>query len=357
MTPRITKVQRWLDLLVYLLGRRTPATVEEVFAHVPAYGGGDASPDSLRRKFERDKEELRRLGIPLETVSYTINFGAEQVEGYLLRERDFYLPYLRIVEEAAPEATGRGEVALAGEELATAADALHTVASIPAFPLADDARSALRKLTFDLAPEARTEPAIRVEPSATEPPRPDEVRLLTEALLARKRVRFRYAGIRRGTATDREVEPYGIFFQHGSWYLVAHDRGREDLRVFRVSRMEALEPNRTRPATPDYEVPADFDLADHTGRQPWELGDDDALEATVRFAFPASLWADRNGMGEPISEEAGGDAIRRFRVRQPAPFLRWVMGMAGEAEIVEPGELREAFAAMARETAALYAAE
>jgi len=354
MTPRITKVQRWLDLLVYLLGRRTPATVEEVFAQVPAYGGGDASPDSLRRKFERDKEELRRLGIPLETVSYSINFGAEQVEGYLLRERDFYLPYLRIVEEAAPEATSRGEVALAGEEMATAVDALHTVASIPAFPLADDARSALRKLTFDLAPAARAEPAIRVEPSAAEG-RPDEVRQLTEALLARKRVRFRYAGIRRGSATDREVEPYGLFFQHGSWYLVAHDRGREDLRVFRASRMEALEPNRSRPNTPDYEVPADFDLADHTGRQPWELGDDEPLEATVRFAFPASLWADRNGMGELVAEEAGGAVIRRFHVRQPAPFLRWVMGMAGEAEIVESGELREAFANMARETAALYA--
>ena len=356
MTPRISKVQRWLDLIVYLLGRRTPATVEEIFAAVPAYGEGDVSEDSLRRKFERDKEELRRIGIPLETVSYSVNYGAEQVEGYRLHERDFYLPYLRIVEETAPEAVARGEVALREEELSTAVDALHTVASIPAFPLADDARSALRKLTFDLAPGTAAEPAIRVEGAAGEAPRPDEVGLLTEAVLARKRVCFSYAGIRRGVTTEREVEPYGLFFQHGSWYLVAHDRGRDGLRVFRVSRMEALEPNRSRPKSPDYEVPADFDLADHTGREPWELGDDEPIEATVRFAFPASLWADRNGMGEAVAEEPGGAAIRRFPVRQPAPFLRWVMGLAGEAEIVEPAALREAFADMARETAALYAA-
>ena len=68
-----TKLQRWLDLIGYLFGRRHPVSVDEVLEHVPAY----ASPletddpktlDATRKMFERDKSELRAFGIPIETV-------------------------------------------------------------------------------------------------------------------------------------------------------------------------------------------------------------------------------------------------------------------------------------------------
>jgi hypothetical protein len=54
---------------------------------------------SVRRKFERDKDELRAFGIPLETVSYSINRGLEEAQGYRLSKKNFYLPYLKLLKE------------------------------------------------------------------------------------------------------------------------------------------------------------------------------------------------------------------------------------------------------------------
>jgi hypothetical protein len=67
----------------------------------------------------------------------------------------------------------------------------------------------------------------------------ETLRLLTDALRRRKRVRFRYHGIHRGQPTDRDVAPYGLLYNHGHWYLIGHDATRDAIRVFRLGRMEA----------------------------------------------------------------------------------------------------------------------
>ena len=99
MPENISKVQRWLDLITYLIGHHFPVPVEELMERLPAYarGGDETARASVRRKFERDKDELRDLGIPLETVIYSINYGAEQAQGYRISRSDFYLPYLKLL--------------------------------------------------------------------------------------------------------------------------------------------------------------------------------------------------------------------------------------------------------------------
>lgn len=401
MTEQISKVQRWLDLVAYLVGRRVPVTVEELMESVPAYvrkweGGDDTDRATARRTFERDKDELRELGIPLETVSYTVNFGSERLDGYRLSSRDFYLPYLRLVREGVEEGEGEeeererardrriSEVELDEEEATLAADALHGVAENPGFPLRREARSALRKLTFDLADRElpRTPVLYPEDPDAAEVTA--RLRTLTDALLARKRVDFRYHGIYRGAATDRDVAPYGLFLQGGHWYMVGSDASRDgELRVFRADRMESVEPDTRRPATPDYTIPDDFQVADLLDREAWELGgpeeqrsgpergpdaergpdgergpgedeEEAPLEARVLFRFPASLRVDRQGRGELIEQRDDGAAVREFRVRQPGPFVRWLLTFRGEARILSPPELRASMEEMARTVAALY---
>ncbi|MBI4409617.1 MAG: hypothetical protein HY561_07900, partial [Gemmatimonadetes bacterium] len=164
MPDHITKTQRFLDLIAYLVGRRLPVPVEEIMEHVPAYAErwreDETARATARRTFERDKDELRALGIPIETVAYTINYGRDTVEGYRLARRDFYLPYLKLVTRAAPPAarpkptgpTQVAEVELAEDDAGVALDALRRVAELPTFPLAREARSAFRKLAFDLDP-------------------------------------------------------------------------------------------------------------------------------------------------------------------------------------------------------------
>lgn len=385
---RITKTQRWLDLIAFLVKRRLPVAADEIMEAVPSYArkwrdGSDTDRATVQRMFERDKDELRDLGVPIRSVDYTIDFGAEEITGYRLATRDFYLPYLRVLREGREEAAssdagaasgpagpagpaappagrgaGAGSIEIPEDQARAAVEALSRVASLPNSPFADASRTALRKLAFDLDVDAlATAPVLFVppfEPPDGEDPR-GRIRGLLGAVRARKEVSFRYHGIQRGTVTERTVAPYGLLFHHGHWYLIGHDRLRDDLRVFRLGRMEDVEINDRAPKTPDYEIPDTFDLSEFAGRRPWELGDDhDPVTAHVRIEFPLSLWADRNGYGRLVRALEGGAAIRAMDVHRTGAFLRWVLSQAGEASVVAPPELVEAYRELVAETAALY---
>jgi proteasome accessory factor B len=236
-------------------------------------------------------------------------------------------------------------------------EGLRRVAAVPSSPFAREARSAFRKLAFDLDPDAFSpdSPVLFVEPPGTEA-LVFALRTLSEALLARKRVTFRYHGIYRGEETDREVMPYGLLFQEGHWYLIARDSGRDAIRVFRAGRMEDVRANAASPHTPDYEIPADFALDAWVGRSAWELGDPDepAMEVDVRFRFPLSLWAERNSRGSLVEAHADGGSTRRFRVLQVSAFLRWLLGLGGEAEVQHPPELKAQLLELANQVADLH---
>ncbi|MFW5947752.1 MAG: helix-turn-helix transcriptional regulator [Gemmatimonadota bacterium] len=392
----ITKTQRWLDLIAFLVGRRVPAAVEDIMEGVPSYrerwaDGDDTARASVRRMFERDKDELRELGVPIRTVPYSIDYGAEELTGYRLATRDFYLPYLRVLRTAAEDADGdgdteedggtaergdtderggterapgpgtgvrreggAGDVEITAREAGAAIDALTRVANLPDSPFADASRSALRKLAFDLDLDAlEPAPVLYLDPPGT-PELGDRIRTLLDAVRARKTTSFTYYGIYRDTTTDRTVHPYGLLF-HRHWYLVGHDELRDDLRVFRLGRMDDVEVNPKARKTPDYDIPDSFDLEALAGRRPWELDDDgEPVTARVRFAFPASLWADRNGYGTLLEALEDGAAIRALEVHQPDPFLRWVLSQAGDATVVGPPELVDAYHDLVRRTAELY---
>ncbi|MFV1988833.1 MAG: helix-turn-helix transcriptional regulator [Gemmatimonadota bacterium] len=361
MPETISKTQRWLDLIAFLIGHRFPVSVDQIMESIPSYTADHNSEDptrraSVRRKFERDKDELKDMGIPIKTVLYSINYGSEMQKGYRLARKDFYLPYLNLVGAAPspgskpprPKQDGAGTLRVEADELGTALSALRRVSVLPSFPFVSEARSAFRKLSGDLDPDALEGRVLYVDgPDAEE----GRARLqdLARALQKRKTVRFSYHGMYRGETTEREVHPFGLFFQGGSWYLVGYDLGREGNRVFRVSRMEGQEVEATSPHTPDYEVPDDFDLTSHVGREPWELGseEEDPVVARVRFAFPRSLWAERNGHGRLVETDDDGSAVREFEVRQVNPFCRWILTFEGDAQVEEPQQVKDVVISLA----------
>jgi proteasome accessory factor B len=221
--------------------------------------------------------------------------------------------------------------------------------------MASAARGALRKFTFDLDPP----PPSKKDVFFAVPPETDRaeehLEALSDALLRRKKVTFSYYGIERNKVTEREVRPYGLLFKHSHWYLVGWDETRDAERIFRVDRMETVQVNPSAPATPDYEMPAKPVLEAYRNQEAWELGEaDDMVRALVRFQFPASLWAARNGYGEQVEQEPDGSTIRRFEVRQPNPFLRWILSQEGEAVIVSPPALQQALRTLAKQVADLY---
>ncbi|MGF7234742.1 MAG: helix-turn-helix transcriptional regulator, partial [Frankia sp.] len=188
-------------------------SVEEIGRLVDGYEPSD-DPDTdaaFRRMFERDKEELRDLGIPLEVGS---NSAFDPETGYRIRRGDYELP----------------DIALDPDEAAALGVAARLWTSNH---FASASANALRKLAAGGA-EIRPVPA-GFEPrvDATEP----AFLPCLDAVRARRAVRFPYRKVEQDGATDRHVQPWGVVSWRGRWYLVGHDLDRGAARCFRLSRI------------------------------------------------------------------------------------------------------------------------
>ena len=360
------KVTRWLDLLAYLLQHRYPVTREQIFASIPGYAGGEAGEtalETIRRKFERDKDELRELGIVLQTVDIPGAEGDEPATGYRLVPRDFYLPYFELVESAdRMAATERPaekpyplrKVPLTKDDLRRLDEATQRIASHTSSPLAAAAASARRKLGFDLPLSLDRIESVLTRPLGAEGQ--EALAVLQRAVASHTAVRCRYFSIGRDAHEQRDIEPYGLFFSWSRWYCVARARDRDALRVFRVDRMSQAAALAGKGS--EFEVPADFSIRSYLGRAPWELSEQPATPVRVRFAFPESRWVLSRGTGKAIEAVLDdGGALIEFGVRDRHPFLRWLLTFGRRAEVVVPDEVVRELGALRRKVSELYAEE
>ena len=356
------KIVRWTDLLASLLRNRYAISFEQIAREVPGYGAGEKDRASVKRMFERDKKELLRFGVPIETV---LDEKGEPTL-YTVARTNFYLPYLGLLDAARrPSPPRRGKVGREGyrmlqalafepDELAAVAEAAARVRALGDPGVAADADSAMRKLAYDLPVGATAaERAPHVVPARAQPD-PAAFAVLDEALRDRKVVTFDYRSMGSDRTAARTVEPYGLFYLHGHWYLAGRDRDAGDLRNFRLSRMSGVRRNTARESTPDSEVPPGFRLREHArSRQAWELGDGDAREVDVRFVRDTGAAAAAARLGAPVE---GVPDRRRFTVRRQDAFVRWLLAFAGDARPVAPADVVAEFDAQLRATLALYRA-
>ncbi|MDQ1535636.1 MAG: proteasome accessory factor [Actinomycetota bacterium] len=224
------KTERLLNLVICLLYTRKPLSKAKIRDAVPQYGTS-VSDEAFDRMFERDKDELRDLGIPLVTEPYDAFFDDEP--GYRIDRREYELP----------------EISFAPDELAVIglASRAWTQAS-----LAGPAAQALRKLEaagverddaslIGIVPRVRTaEPAFEA---------------VKNAVLQHTPVAFTYRTAGTGVVATRQVQPWAVASWHGHWYLTGFDAGKEAPRVFRLDRIEGKVAIDGKAAS--YEVPAD----------------------------------------------------------------------------------------------------
>jgi proteasome accessory factor B len=203
------RTERLLNLVICLLHTRSYLTAERIRDLVPGYDDAP-SDEAFKRAFERDKEDLRDLGIPLETG----NSAFDDEPGYRIARRDYALPDLTLEPDEA------AAVGLAARMWSSAT-------------LGAAATRALRKLEaagVEVAPLPEgLQP--RLEASGAAFP------LLAEAVHDGRVVAFDYRTGASGEQSRRTVEPWGVVWWHGRWYLVGHDRDRDAVRVFRLSRI------------------------------------------------------------------------------------------------------------------------
>ncbi len=225
------KTERLLNLVMCLLYTRRPLPKARLRQLVPQYAAA-TSDESFDRMFERDKDELRELGIPL--VIEDINGVWDDDTGYRIHRREYALPDVSFTREEL------AVLGLAGRAWAQGS-------------LAGEAAAAIRKLQAD-GIERDEDSLVGIEPRLrTSEPGFDHVR---RAVTTSTPLTFDY---RRpgGDTVTRRVQPWGMASWHGRWYLTAYDLDREDQRVFRLSRISG--PVRTSGRPGSYAVPADHD--------------------------------------------------------------------------------------------------
>jgi predicted DNA-binding transcriptional regulator YafY len=356
----MTKTERWLNLIAFLLDHHYPVAREELLGQVDDYAddwnsGNERRRESARRKFERDKKELRDLGVVLETTPVAVEHTDQPVEGYLLRARDFYLPYIDVRthrQRSAGHAYGLPSVTLEPEEVPVLRRAAERVARLGDTGLGAAAKSALRKLSFD-RPELDTREGERALIAAARPGFDRDFATLLDAVRKRRAVTCHYYSIGRDDESLRTIEPYGMMLSWGRWYCVGRARDRNALRVFRVDRMRDVRALATGEA--EFDVPRSFDIQRYLDRSPWELSDEKPVAARIRVAFPQSRWVVGEGLGrvvKPVTKDGGTEL--EFAVRSRDPFLRWLLTFGPQVEVLSPQSLKRDLAQLRERIRAHY---
>jgi proteasome accessory factor B len=303
------RIERLINLIAALLDTERPLTSEEIRERIGGYDQG--STDAFKRAFERDKESLRAMGIPLELVS--LGAPGMDPEGYVIPKDKYYLPELDLEPDELAALRLAAEAVIGGS---------------------GRAESGLVKLSVDAPTMPWTGPRVVWGADvATEQPL---LGPLYEALLERIPVRFEYE-VAGGDSSARSLEIYGIVHRSGHWYAVGRDTERDAVRSFKLTRIVS---NIER-GSGTYEIPPSFDAQSHLAGEPWEIGDRDQMTVVVRFDPMLAWWPEQN-LPEVATKDTGDGAVEvEMQVVNLDAFLSWIIGFGDEVEIVSPAEARE----------------
>jgi len=298
------RLERLINLVAALLHAERPLTTEELRNRLPGYADDHGS---FRRAFERDKEALRDLGIPVvvEPVDEATQPG---VVGYRIPKESYYLK----------------DPGLEPDELA----ALHLAASAVRLDGASGVE-ALWKLGGEVAEQGG---AAGPGPTAAVAALPGAAHLapIFAAISVRRRIGFVY----RDRA--RVVDPWRLSFRSGHWYLAGHDHDAGEERMFRLDRVSS----EVEPASGE----GAFERPHHVGAQPppWQMGAGEALTARLLVDAGQAAWA--AGHVGPDAVEAwrpDGSVVLAVRVTNRDALRSFVLGFLDHAEVLGPPELRD----------------
>jgi proteasome accessory factor C len=313
------KLIRRLSLVALLLSRGgQPVSAEHIRRRVEGYPL--MTDEAFRRRFYEDRAELARLGIRIAAEAA----GEGDGEVYRLPADAYYLPPIQLTHE----------------ELTALAACLSVLED--RFSYSQPLRLALLSLAQgrpELLTEAET-PALAVLPEAEHGAGGAALPKLQDAIADHKTVLFDYYAISRDETRQRKVDPYGLQLVAGEWYLVAHCHLRDDVRVFRLSRIRSRVTYATR-APHDFELPPGFDLEEYRDRPPWQLA---TPRETARIAVAPSLawWVEAHWSHcGTLTPQADGGVIYETAYGESRPLLSWALGLGESAQILAPAPLRE----------------
>ncbi len=308
------RAERLVNLVICLLSTRQFLTAERIRDAVPGYEPANGDPkadEAFKRMFERDKAELRDLGVPLETGRNSV-FDAD--DGYRITRGKYELP---AIEFDPAEAAAVGLAARLWQSAT----------------LGTPARNALIKLRAGGTDvEAASGDAALPHVDASDPTLP----VFLDAARHARAVRFDYIKSGSGTPERRSVEPWGVLSWRRRWYVVGYDRDRADVRSFRLSRVHgdvAVAGKRM------FERPQNVDLLGYVAGR----GSDDGRIAHVHVT----------GRGGQLRRYASSenDGVLTIAFSDLSWLARAVASAGAGARVLDPPDVAEAVLARLRAVA------
>ena len=203
------KSERLVNLTIALLATKRYLTKSEIFRTIEGYEG---APEAMERMFERDKDDLRSLGIGIELGTFDPIF--EDEAGYRITPSSYQLNLGEL------DGTDIALLSLAATAWSGAA-------------LERESTSALIKLaSMGIDNDSETLSLLTPQVSGTDA----NFALVTDAIVRRSEIEFEYLGADLSRQV-RKISPYSMRGQSGSWYLVGFDSEKDSLRTFRLDRI------------------------------------------------------------------------------------------------------------------------
>ena len=311
-----------MNLVIALLSAEGYLPAERIRRSVGGYAESP-SGEAFSRMFERDKNELRDMGIPLETGRIS---ALDPTDGYRINREAYALP----------------EIELSADEAAAVAVAAQLWESPELITATQSALLKLRAGGVTVGPDA---PVSILAPNGLAGLRgsDDVLGVLQSAVDAGQAVRFPHRSSPNGAYSLRTVEPWGVMTEQRRWYVVGHDRDRADTRTFRVSRIGPGVEVIGEPGTVTRPVGVDLRAI--------VVGAVNAAKATSESAARASVWV-AGGRATALRRAATSTGARQLRGRDGDvieldvlnrdALAREIAGHGADAIVLEPDSLRDA---------------
>ena len=326
MAKDTEKLIRQLSLISFLMAHGRPVSALEIKREVEGYSS--MNDDAFARRFYADRAELESLGISLQVDKPAEGFF--EAELYALPPENYYLPPIEFSDgELAALRTALG--LLDGE-----------------FAYAEPLRLALQQVSWGRPSplEEGNSSSIDVKLAPAGGGRELSARLakIETAISRRKTIEFSYYSMQRDEVSDRKVEPYHLVFRNGQFYLIGHSHERDEVRVFRLSRIRGKVSYATK-AEHDFTPPEDFDRRDYASRADWQMGE---IAGTAKvFLRERIAWLverDFGAYGElrkatKADGVKGRGAIYETEYASPSLLISWVLSWRSNAELLEPKNL------------------
>lgn len=295
----MNKLERLLKLLTALLDTSIPVSAEDLRHRIGGYPDRD---ESFRRAFERDKDDLRQMGVDI--VVLPVPTTEPPIDGYTV-DQDAYAGQDPGLEADELAALHLAAALVRVEELST-----DTLWKLGGSPVGADEREGT---------------SVSVDAGADT----DLAGTFHEAISERRVASFAYGDV------DRSLEPARLSFARGRWYVSGFDRSRDAERVFRLDRIASAV---------ELGPPKAFETRTARGPQltrAWELGDEEPVDAVVQIEAPLVATAMIQLTPAEVEEQADGSIIATVAVRNSAMFRDWVLEFYDNAVVLGPPHTRQ----------------